>query len=390
MVAPVMHREPGFQPAFEALEATGSRVDSPGFDHPPWSAVEHWVCWHPDEDGVLRPDKQKTGPTTTLEARAIAADIRRLHDEAGVRFGDVAVLLRATTAQGELLEAFRERGVPFEVAREREYFRQREIIEAAALVRAVLEPADTLALLTVLRSDAVGVPDVALAPLWDAGLPAAAAALDGADGAALAAARRIVEAAAARVEPAPGSELLPHWPDALAGALDNLAELRRSMREDPPGDFVERLRTLWLAEVSAGARRLGRFRQARLDGFYADLEQTLSRSAGGSAELARFLRRAVEEGREAPTASEPDRDADAVHVMTIYGAKGLDFEHVYLAQIHKRTGGFGSGPQAVLRRYEGAAEFRLFGWPTPNLARGRGSSRAPGPRRTGAAACMSP
>ncbi len=367
VVAPVMHRKPGFQPAFESLEATGSRIDSPGFDTPPWSAVEHWVCWHSNEDGVLRPDKQVTGPTTTLEAEAIAADIRRLHDEAGVPFGDCAVLLRATTAQGEILEAFREQGVPFEVAREREYFRQREIIEAAALVRALLEPADTLALLTVLRSDAVGVPDVALAPLWDAGLPAAAAALDGAGGAALAVARRIVEVAATRVEPAPGSELLPSWPDSLAGALDNLDELRRSMREDPPGDFVERLRTLWLAEVAAGARRLGRFRQSRLDGFYTDLEQTLSRSSGGSAELARFLRRAVEEGREAPTVSEPDRDADAVHVMTIYGAKGLDFEHVYLAQIHKRTGGFGSGPQAVLRRYEGSAELRLFGWPTPNL-----------------------
>jgi ATP-dependent exoDNAse (exonuclease V) beta subunit len=369
VVEPVMHEKHGFQPVFEALEATGDRVVSPGFDQPPWSAVEHWVCWHPGEDGVLSADKQKTGPTTRLEAEAIASDIRRMHDEAGVPFGDVAVLLRATTAQGELLEAFREWGVPFEVAREREYFRQREIIEAAALVRAVLEPADTLALLTVLRSDAVGVPDIALAPLWDAGLPAVAAVLNGADAAALAAARRVVDIAVTRIEPAPGSELLPNWPDALAGALDNLAELRRSMREDPPGDFVERLRTLWLAEVSAGARRLGRFRQARLDGFYTDLDQTLSRSAGGSAELARFLRRAVEEGREAPTVSEPDRDADAVHVMTIYGAKGLDFKHVYLAQIHKRTGGFGSGPQAVMRRHEGTVEFKLFGWPTPNLAR---------------------
>jgi len=369
VVEPVMHEKHGFQPAFDALDATGDRIDSPGFNHPTWSAVEHWVCWHPGDDGVFPADKQKTGPTTRLEAGAIAADIRRLHDEAGVPFGDVAVLLRATTAQGELLEAFREWGVPFEVGREREYFRQREIIEAAALVRAVLEPADTLALLTVLRSDAVGVPDVALAPLWDAGLPAAAAALDGVDVAASAAARRIVETAAVRVEPATGSELLPRWPAALAGALDNLAELRLSMYEDPPGDFVERLRTLWLAEVSAGARRLGRFRQIRLDGFYSELEQTLSRSAGGSADLGRFLRRAVEEGREAPTVSEPDRDADSVHVMTIYGAKGLDFEHVYLAQIHKRTGGFGSGPQAVLRRFEGAAELRLFGWPTPNLAR---------------------
>jgi len=368
VVAPVMRRVPGFQPSFEALEATGELIHSPGFDHLPWSAVEHWVTWPPNEDGVPTRAKQSVQATTELEARAIASDIRRLHDEADVRFGDVAVLLRATTRQGEILEAFRELEVPFEVAREREYFQQREIIEAAALIRAVLEPADTLALLTVIRSDAVGVPDVALAPLWDVGLPTAVSKLDGADDTDLAAVRRVVEKAAAAVEEAPGLELLPRWPDAVIGALENLAELRCSMREDPPGDFVERLRTLWLAEVSAGARHLGRFRQARLDSFYADLEQTLCRGSGGGAELARFLRRAVEEGREAPSASEPDREADAVHVMTIYGAKGLDFEHVYLAQIHKKTGGFGA-PTAVLRRFEGAAELSLFGWSTPDFSR---------------------
>ncbi len=370
VVEPVMEKVEGLQPVFEALEATGPRLDSRGFDHSPWSAVEHWVCWPADEDGAPTRDSRRTQPTTELEAAAIATDIRRLHDEAGVRYGDTAVLLRATTAQGPLLEAFRERGVPFEVAREREYFRQREIVEAAALVRAILEPTDVLALLTVIRSDVVGVPDAALAPLWAAGFPAAAAALDGSDAAAVEHARSVVLQAAGDVDSAPGLDLVPNWPDALTGSLEVLTELRRSVGEDPPDVFVERLRTLWLAEAAAAARSLGRFRQARLDAFHADLERALERSEGSSAALARFLRRAVEEGREAPTVSEPDRDADAVHVMTIYGAKGLDFEHVYLAQVHRRTGGgFRSGPAAVLRRFEGRPELTLFDWPTPGFAR---------------------
>lgn len=366
VVEPVMEREHGFQPAFEALDATGSNVTSPGFDHQPWSAVEHWICWCPDEDGVLEAKGQKRSEMTALEGWAIAADIRRLHDEAKVAFGDVAVLLRATTAQRDLLEAFRELDVPFEVAREREFFRQREIIEAAALVRAIIEPADALALLTVVRSDAVGVPDAALAPLWDAGLPSAAAALDGEDTTALDRIRRLVIQVAGPVGDEPGVELLPAWPQVLIEAMGSLAELRWSMREDPPDVFVERLRTLWLAEVSAGARHLGRFRQGRLDGFFTDLEATLSRGRDGTAELARFLRRSVGEGRESPSASEPDRESDAVHVMTIYGAKGLDFEHVYLAQIHKKTGSFGV-PAAVLRRVGGVAELQLFGWPSPGF-----------------------
>ncbi|HSL17196.1 MAG TPA: UvrD-helicase domain-containing protein [Methylomirabilota bacterium] len=365
VVAPVMVREHGIQPAFEALEATGERAASPGFEHLPWSAVEHWICWTPDDEGRVAPPGRRTSDITSLEAVSVAGDIRRLHDEAGVRFGDVAVLLRTTTAQEELLTAFRELGVPFEVARERRYYRQREIVEAAALVRAVLEPGDAVALLTVLRSDAVGVPDGALAPLWDGGLPSAATRL-GDDPAALEAARGIVRDA--RVpDGLPGLDAVPGWRDALTGALDSLAELRRSIRTDPPDLFVERLRTLWLAEVTAAARHLGRFRQARLDTFLAELEATLVRGAGGSAEIARFLRRAVAEEREAPSVSEPDLDADAVHVMTIYGAKGLDFEHVYLVQTHRGTGS-SSGPAAVLRRHAGTAELELFGWRSPGMA----------------------
>ena len=364
VVAPVMHRERGFQPAFEPLEATGDRAASPGFDQRPWSAVEHWLCWRAGDDGAIDPSDQRSDDMTALEAATVAADIRRLHDEADVRFGDVAVLIRSTTRQNQILEALRELDVPFDVTREREYYRQREIVEAAALVRAVLEPADALALLTVIRSDAVGVPDAALAPLWDAGLPAAVAELDGSDPEALETARRIVGNAPVRAG-LPGLDLVPRWRDALTAAVDALAELRRSIRDDPPDVFVERLRTVWLAEVGAGARHLGRFRQARLDGFFADLERSLVRG-GGAAELARFLRRSVEEEREAPTASEPDRAADAVHIMTIYGAKGLDFGHVYLVQTHRGTGS-NRGSAAVLRRVGGAVELELFGWPSPGF-----------------------
>jgi ATP-dependent helicase/nuclease subunit A len=367
VVKSVMHEVHGFQPAFEALEATGERAGSPGFDRPPWTAVEHWVCRHPDAGGAFPAEKQVSDSVTELEAAAIAADVRRLHDGAGVRFGDIAVLLRTTTKQNEILEAFRELGVPFEVAREREYYKQREIVEAAALVRSILEPADTLALLAVLRSDPVGVPDAALAPLWDAGLPAVAAALGDADGGALDRARTVVRRAAAVTGAAPGLELLSAWPEAVVGALEILTELRRSLREDPPDVFVERLRTLWLAEVSAGARYLGRFRQARLDAFFADLEEVLCRGSGGVSELARFLRRAVAEGRETPRESEPDREADAVHVMTIYGAKGLDFSHVYLAQTHRGTGGNRRQQAAVLCRVGGVAELQLFGRPSPGF-----------------------
>ncbi|HSN57197.1 MAG TPA: UvrD-helicase domain-containing protein, partial [Candidatus Sulfomarinibacteraceae bacterium] len=364
-VAPVMREERGVQPVFEPLQATGGRVDGLGFATPPWSAVEYWAAWPVDEDGLPAPVAGKRRPADVLEARALAGDIRRLHDDGGVPWKEIAVLLRAATGQEVLLEAFRERGVPYEVAREREYYRQREVVEAAALVRCLLEPTDTLALLTVLRSDAVGVPDAALPPLWDEGLPSRMARLAGGEAGSLAAALAAVDRAAARVDAAlPGMEMLPRWPQALRAAVAAVAELRRSLRADPPDVFVERVRTLWLAEITAASRFLGGFRRARLDRFFADLETRLSAGDGGEAMLARFLRQAVADGTAGTVAAEPDRNADAVHVMTIHGAKGLDFGHVYLAQIHRRGRGGGSTREAEVGHVDGRLEYRLLGWQT--------------------------
>ena len=55
--------------------------------------------------------------------------------------------------------------------------------------------------------------------------------------------------------------------------------------------------------------------------------------------------------------------ADAVKVMTIHGAKGLGFEHVYLMQLHK---GIGGGPERPTQAAElaGGFEYRLLGAPT--------------------------
>jgi ATP-dependent helicase/nuclease subunit A len=251
------------------------------------------------------------------------------------------------------------------VAKEREYYRQREVVEAAALVRCLLEPTDTLALLTVLRSDVVGVPDAALGPLWEEGLPSRMARLGGGEPGALGSALEVIDCAAARVDGTlPGLAALPRWPQALRAAVAAVAALRHSLRVDPPDVFVERLRTLWLAEVTAAARFLGGFRRARLDRFLADLEQRLLAGDTGEALLARFLRQAVLEGAASTVAGEPDLNTDAVHVMTIHGAKGLDFGHVYVVQSHRKGRSGGAGSEAESGFIDERLEYRLFGWPS--------------------------
>jgi ATP-dependent helicase/nuclease subunit A len=369
LVAPVMREQRGIQPRFQKLEATEHRRDAPGIEHFPWNTVEHWLAWPRGEKGVAPESGNSTRMTSALEAAALARDIRSLYDCGALeRWGDAAVLLRVTTAQEELLEAFREEGIPYEVARERDYFRQREVVETAALVRCVFEPTDSLALLTVLRSDVVGIPDVALAPLWDAGFAGRMArVMEPATSAAAAVAASIEAARTAIPDGVLGGDRLPLWPEAVQGAVDVVAELRRSLHVDPPDVFVEKIRTLWLAEATASARYLGSYRRARIDAFLSDLEASLV-SGGGDAQLARFLRQAVEAGQESQVPVPPDLETDAVHVMTIHRAKGLDFEHVYVAQIHKGSRSGGDRNKAGLRTLDGSAEYHLFGWSTPGYA----------------------
>jgi hypothetical protein len=90
------------------------------------------------------------------------------------------------------------------------------VVEAAALVRCILEPGDSLALLTVLRSDAVGVPDAALVPLWDAGFPSLMADITVPDDDELHAIDSCVERALlATPAGIPGGDDLPRWPVVL-------------------------------------------------------------------------------------------------------------------------------------------------------------------------------
>ncbi|HLX06892.1 MAG TPA: UvrD-helicase domain-containing protein [Thermoanaerobaculia bacterium] len=386
VVGPVMRERPGAQPPFAPLVAarrgtSGSAVAGGR------AAVEHWVSWPPAAAGGVEteaePPARQAAAVAAIEAAAIAADLVELHDQEGLPWREAAILLRSTGDLDTYLEALRRAGIPFAVGRDKQYFRRREVIDAAALVRAVLDPGDHLALVTLLRSPAVGVPDAALLPLWRQQLPRLLTELHQPGGEPLAVVRRAVEAAAGDLPAAvPGIDRVAGWELSLLAAIEQLAVLREAFAAEPADRFVERLRRLPLLDTTAAARDLGAYRLANLDRFFRHLLLELEQGSGDVAAVLRALRDDVAGGREAEEGRPPEGAEDAVRVLTIHGAKGLDFAHVYLPQLHKPPGG--ERPATAVGRLPGAAaappvdpsapaepadaehhEMRLLGAPSP-------------------------
>lgn len=362
VVEPIMQRAPGLQPAFEPLTVDPARASDPGFVAGSHAPVEIIVDWG-YEGG--EPKELALSEATRLEADAFAAAMRSLHDEQRTAWKDIALLLRASGDMDEYIRALREAGVPYVVERDRSYFRRREVVEAAALVRAVLDPTDHLALVTVLRSPLAGVPDAALVPLWSHGLPRLCTDLSGPNDPALVQACAALGKVAAELPPEiPGIDRIPGWEHAAAHTLTALAELRHTAAHQDVGTFLERLRVTTLAEATAAARTLGAYRLANLQRFFRRLEEALEAASGDMQTVLRLLRTAVGEGRDAEEGRPSLAEGDAVRLMTIHKAKGLDFEHVFIGQVHRGRGNQGPGVCACERR-DGRIEYLLLGVPTP-------------------------
>jgi ATP-dependent exoDNAse (exonuclease V) beta subunit len=360
-LAPVLVERPGLQAGFQRLLVSDRMASHEGFRAAGRAPVEYWLDLDPDAIAAGRATRGERA--TAIEAAAVAREIAALVEERHAGFGDFAILLRARSDLETYLDALRRRGVPYVVQKDRSYYRRREVVDAAAAVRAILDPPDLLALVAFLRSPFVGVPDAAWLPLWRTGFPGAMVELEGEHGRA-----RVLETIE-RAESDPALDSAPGaggWADALRDAVGSIAALRDEFRRLPAGEWVERLRARLLLEPIAAARFLGRFGLANLERLLDEVESDLAAEADPARALAR-LRSAVSESKPTEEARPPEQGADAVAVMTIHTAKGLEFEHVYLVQCHREGGGprggalpgFAFGPHAPAR------EMVLFGAPTP-------------------------
>jgi ATP-dependent helicase/nuclease subunit A len=261
-------------------------------------------------------------------AEAVASEIARVLREETVREkqtgvaraarpGDIAILFRSRTSHREFEAALAARGIPAYVYKGLGFFDADEIKDVSALIRFLADPRSELRAAAFLRSRFVGLSDpglTALAPrLVDAilGEPSdGVAALETEDRAALDRARASVPAWIAAVDRVPPADLLEQILPASAYAY----ELRGS-RRDQAWENLKKMRGLIRRIQNRGYATLGRI---------ADHLDSLSAGDESNAVLEAL---------------------DAVNLMTVHAAKGLEFPIVFVVNIGKGA----SGPPKPVR-----------------------------------------
>lgn len=262
------------------------------------------------------------------EAAFIAKTIDELHDEHGVRPGDVAVFYRTNAQSRAIEEVFVRVGLPYKVVGGTRFYERREVKDALAYLHVVANPADTVNLRRIINVPKRGIGDRAQIAV-----------------AQLAERERIpFVAALGRVEDAPG--IATRSVKAVQGFTSLLEGLREQHEgEGGIGDLLEAVldRTGYVAELQASRDPQDETRLenlAELIGVAREFDATRE-ATGEVLSLDDFLEQVslVADADEIPDDEQGEEGVDqgVVTLMTLHTAKGLEFPVVFLTGLEDGT-----------------------------------------------------
>lgn len=234
------------------------------------------------------------------EARSISDEIETLH-KSGHALNQVAILVRASFQMREFEDRFVTLGLPYRVVGGPRFYERAEIRDALAYFRVTCQPADDLAFERIVNVPKRGLGDATLQQLH-----------------ALARGRAVpmLQAASEMVET---EDLKPKARTALRGLTQSFARWRAALETMSHTDLAG-----IILDESGYTEMWQQDRSADAPGRLENLKELL-RSMEGYDSLPAFL-----EHVSLVMDTDSQASVDAVNIMTLHSAKGLEFDTVFL------------------------------------------------------------
>ena len=234
------------------------------------------------------------------EARAIGEEIEQLQ-RAGHALNEIAILVRASFQMREFEDRFVTLGLPYRVIGGPRFYERAEIRDALAYLRLINSPSDDLAFERIVNVPKRGLGDATVQLLHDHARKRRVPLTD--------AARAVIET----------DELKPKPRGALRGVLE-LFDRWRKQRDNLPHTQLAEI----VLDESGYTEMWQKDRSADAAGRLENLKE-LIRSMDEFENLQGFL-----EHISLVMDNEKAAEADAVNIMTLHAAKGLEFNTVFL------------------------------------------------------------
>ncbi len=276
-----------------------------------------------EADAVVRTIRRALGADGAGPGWTVAGEDGRARP---ARPGDIAVIVKRMTGGERLLDALRRAGIPVTSMGGRNFHAREEVQTLLAVLEALIAPDDPRALFAALRSPAFAIDDDALVLRF------------------------------ADPEADPRNAGVP--PEAI-DAEARLRALAREVRALPLGELLERVTEALALLPAFGLRGDG---PARMESLRLLVEASAPLEEAGAESLPELVAWLRDRSADEPLALGEIELAgdDAVTLLTIHKAKGLEFPVVLLADL----GGKGASPSPVVwDRGAGRLEFRVPGVP---------------------------
>jgi len=234
------------------------------------------------------------------EARAIGEEIEQLQRQKH-NLNDMAILVRASFQMREFEDRFVTLGLNYRVVGGPRFYERAEIRDAMAYFRLVCQPADDLAFERIINTPKRGLGDTTVRALHDY------------------ARARDIPMLAAAAEMMDTEELKPKARKSLFDVVMSFRRWQNLLENTPHGELCEQIldesgyTAMWQADKSADA-------PGRLENL-----KELIRSMEQFESLRGFM-----EHVSLVMDVEQNESMDAVNIMTLHSAKGLEFESVFL------------------------------------------------------------